>query len=295
MTAPRLHHYVPQFYLKRFADASGRLWVWDKLKNTTFQTNPKNVAAENDFYWLQELADAGHDPYTMERQFAGVEANTALVTEQWLDWFTDAPLGTKIEIPAANREEVSLFIAVQYLRTADTREIVCALVDRPMTQEEQIATHTSLLWNLETVHAIRDRIYRSIWVFGRNETDSPFIASDNPVAFRTADNRQWHRGGILSPELYVVYPLSPDVVMYCYDPHHPKFGPFAKFDGCLSPVRFDRDMVESENGGQVFMARRFVFSQMDDFADARDFTGTPGNKLRTACKAEASNPLAPWD
>jgi Protein of unknown function (DUF4238) len=277
MTDPKLNHYVPQFYLKRFADRGGRLWVWDKLKDVTFQASPRGVAAENNFYWLQDLADAGHDPYTMEKQLAGIEANASLVTEQWLDWFTDAPLGTQIPIPETNREAVSLFLATQYLRTADTRELLCALsTDREMKHDEQRATHTTLLWDLNIVHKIRDRIRESIWTFGRNETDVPFITSDNPVAFRTPDNRQWLRVGLLSPGIYVVYPVSPDMVMYCYDAAHPKFGPLAKLNGCLSPVKFDRDMVESENSGQVFMARRFVFSQIDDFEGARDFASSIG-------------------
>ena len=59
MTSSELHHYVPQFYLRRFTDRGGQLWVWDKLKDRIFQANPKKVAAENNFYWMQELADAG--------------------------------------------------------------------------------------------------------------------------------------------------------------------------------------------------------------------------------------------
>jgi hypothetical protein len=27
---PKLHHYVPQFYQKGFADADGLLWVYDR-------------------------------------------------------------------------------------------------------------------------------------------------------------------------------------------------------------------------------------------------------------------------
>jgi hypothetical protein len=279
-SGPKLHHYVPRFYLRRFVDAAGRLWAWDKVKDVTFPAGPGRVAEAN-FYKMKELEDAGHDPHTMEKQLADLERNAAVVTEQWLDWFTDAPVGTQIDIPDPNRVAVSLFLAVQYLRTAETRDIVCALSgnetpEKRLSSAERTRLHRALLWDLDVVHSIRDRIRDSIWVFGRNETETPFITSDNPVTFRTPDNRQWLRIGMFSPGIYVVYPLSPDVVMYCFDRGHPKWGRLTKFDGCLSPVQFNRGMVESENAGQVFMATRFIFSQMNDFKHARDFARSIG-------------------
>jgi hypothetical protein len=43
-------HYVPQFILRRFANADGRMWVYDKWSKRSFVTNPRNVASENAFY-----------------------------------------------------------------------------------------------------------------------------------------------------------------------------------------------------------------------------------------------------
>ena len=269
MTSSELHHYVPQFYLRRFTDRGGQLWVWDKLKDRIFQANPKKVAAENNFYWMQELADAGHDPNTMEKQLSESEANVSMVTDQWLDWFCDLEPGKRIDIPEINRAEVALFVAVQYLRTLDAREMVGALGGVDLVDSESARLHTNLMWDLRVVHIIRDRIKNSIWIFGRNQTEVPFITSDNPVSFKTPDNRQWVRAGILSPGVYAVYPLSPDIVMYCYD--RASWEKLSKFDGCLSPVQFTEELVESDNCGQVFMASRFVFSQMNKFDKARDF------------------------
>jgi len=271
MTEPELHHYVPQFYLNRFVEASGRLWVWDKLKNTIFKTNPKNVAAEKNFYWIQELADAGLDPYTMEKQLSRLEANVSLITDQWLHWFSDLEPGQQIDIPEVNREEVALFIAVQWLRTLDQREIIGAFSDlNPADSKEHARQHTNLMWDLRVVNSIRDRIKNSIWIFGRNETEMPFITSDNPIGFKTSDNRQWTRGGILAPGVYAVYPLSPDIVMYCHDPVE-RWVAISKFANCLSPVHFTEELVESDNCGQVFKSTRFVFSSVNKFERAKDF------------------------
>lgn len=227
---------------------------------------------------MKELLDAGHDPNTMEKQLAGLEANVSMVTDQWLHWFCDLELGKPIHIPEVNREEVSLFIAVQYLRTADTRSILGALgsVD-PRDSEEHARLHTNLLWDLPIVHSIRDRIKKSIWIFGRNKTEVPFITSDNPVSFKTPNNRQWIRTGVLSPGVYAVYPLSPDIVMYCHDRSY-GWEKFSKFDCCLSPVQFTETLVEGDNSGQVFMASRFVFSQMNKFESAKDFADAIATK-----------------
>jgi hypothetical protein len=282
MSDPKLHHYVPQFYLRRFTDVNGLLWVWDKSRDVTFRASTAGGAAETYFYRMQELADAGHDPYTMEKQLSDLEGQVSLITDQWLDWLSDAEPGTRIEIPEINREEISLHIAVQYLRTADSKEIICMLRDdyETLSDTERTRLHTAVLWDLRIVHAIRDQIKNSIWIFGRNATNVPFVTSDNPVAFRTLDNRQWRKAGILAAGMYVVHPLSPSVVMYCHERSYwGQQGRLADFDSSLSPVVFDEEMVESENSGQVFMAARFVFSPKDDFEHARIFAQTIGTDL----------------
>src|SRR4051812_1000220 len=127
MNFPKLHHYVPRFYLERFANAAGCLWVWDKTRDVSFQTSPSRIAAETHFYRQDDLAAAGHDPLTMEKQLSEIEGEVSRITNQWIDWLDEMPLGQQIQIPAVNREIVSLFISLQYLRTADIRDILSAL------------------------------------------------------------------------------------------------------------------------------------------------------------------------
>src|SRR5207253_1694116 len=73
-------HYVPRFYLSRFADpASGNLWVFDKSTNRRFETSAWNVAQERCFYDLhpdsikKEYREAGIDPQAIEKALAVVE------------------------------------------------------------------------------------------------------------------------------------------------------------------------------------------------------------------------------
>ncbi len=90
--------------------------------------------------------------------------------------------------------------------------------------------------------------------------------------------KKWLRAGILSRETYLVYPISPRVLLYCH-PRHGKFRKLSKFADCLSPVPLDAGMVESENSGQVFMGSRFVFSSRSQFDAERAFAKTIGTDL----------------
>lgn len=74
MSYPRFHHYVPRFYLSRFVDENGRLWVFDKYARRIFPTTPENIAGENRFYYFDDLEAIGQDPLLMERQFADLES-----------------------------------------------------------------------------------------------------------------------------------------------------------------------------------------------------------------------------
>ncbi|WP_329258771.1 DUF4238 domain-containing protein [Actinoallomurus sp. NBC_01490] len=288
----KLHHYVPQFYLRRFVDSAGRLWVWDREKDRTFSTRPGSVAAESNFYFQSELVRQGHDPLTMEKQFADLEGETSAITGQWLDWIRHGKEGDSLTIPDVNREIVSLFLALQFLRTADARSILADFCKAhgftASSDDEKRALHTELLWNDELISLFSDRARNSTWLFGRNETSTPFITSDNPVAFRTPDNRMWLKAGVLREGTYIVYPLAPDAVMYCYPDEGPwRNARISRFDCQISPVTLTHGMIQNENTAQVFMASRFIISNRAAFDHEREFAKTigtdtyapPGRKL----------------
>jgi hypothetical protein len=282
MKSAKLHHYVPQFYLRRFINSEGYFWVWDKKKDKSFRATPKTIAAETDFYKLYDFLAMGRDPLLMEKQFSEMESNVSLITEQWLGWLSELAPREKIRIPSVNRKIVSLYIALQFFRTADTKDVICALErDRSsaeLSDEEKTRLHTKFLWELDLIKPVAKRIETSIWIFGRNQSGQPFLTSDNPVAFKTGDNRMWLKAGILTAGTYVVFPLSPEIVMYCHD-RTPQWRKLAEFDTSVSPVVFDIPMIEHENAGQVFMASRFVISPINDFRWAREFALSIGTDL----------------
>lgn len=279
MTHPKLHHYVPQFHLSRFTDERGLLWAWDKQRDRIFQTSPRGIAAEKEFYRLTQYETDGHDPLTMEKQLAEMEGQVSLITNQWLEWLPQMAPEEKMPIPPIHREIVARYLAVQILRTRDTRELLSAVVevDRgdPVDVREARELHTELMWNQKIVETLTTRFTDSTWVFARNDSATPFVTSDNLVAFRSPDFRQWMKSLVLVPGAYLVFAISPRAVFYsfpCVEPFH-KIG---KFADCLSPVVLDDDMVNSENSGQVFMASRFVLSNRSQFEAERAFAPTIG-------------------
>jgi hypothetical protein len=276
---------VPQFYLRRFADPTGVLWVWDRDRDRIFSTRPGSIAAESDFYSLRDLADKGLDPLAMERQFADLERDVSAVTGQWLDWIRHGKPGDVLPVPDVNRQAVSLFLVLQFLRTADARSALAEFLKsagRAVDSDDDMrALHTDMLWATdELISPLANRVERCTWLFGRNSTSTPFIASDNPVAWRTADNRMLLKAGIEKEGTYIVYPLAPDAVMYRYPDEGPwKDAGISRFDCRISPVTLTGAMVHNENSAQVFMASRFVISNASDFSRERDFAKSIGTDI----------------
>jgi hypothetical protein len=77
MSTPRQHHIIPACYLSGFTDtgtAGGRIFVFDYLRNRHFETSPKTIARERDFYRIEE---PGVDPNAIEMLLSEFESHAA--------------------------------------------------------------------------------------------------------------------------------------------------------------------------------------------------------------------------
>jgi hypothetical protein len=284
VSVPKLHHYVPRFYLERFADASGRFWCWNKLTRAVFRTNPSGVAAENHFYRIPEFIGTDVDPLILEHDLAMLEGRAAEITRDWTRRLDAMKPMQELALSPAERTDISIFIAVQFLRTAEQRDILSLFALKSehykagISGDERVNLHARMMYSGDLVERIAQRISESIWLFARNSSLTPFWTSDNPVAFKTGDNRMWLKGvGILTEGSYAVFPLSPSYVLYAKEPSH--WSRLKELDCCLSPVDLSAEMVKHENAGQVFMATRFVISSSRDFRFAAEFVETIGTDV----------------
>ena len=277
MDKSNFHHYVPRFYLARFVDSNGRLWVFDKITDRIFETTPNKIAGENRFYDVDDLRTIGADPQLLEKQLADIESEVYKITENWLYLLETEGA---VKIPQINREIISLFLALQLQRTAEARIILVQFAKELQTigelkkeynpEKDARGLHTQLLWDKESVDMVTKRIADCIWIFAKNDSGQSFYTSDNPALIKSLDNKQWLLGSdVLEPGMYIVYPLSPIWILYCKD--RQSWSKLAKFDGLISPVGFTKDMVNHENSGQVVRSTRFIFSNSPDFEFAREY------------------------
>jgi len=71
MSEPRGQHYVPQVYLRSFADGHTiRVYRRNEIRPESFETNIKNIAKRRDVYSVQ--TDQGRDRY-IDENFGQVE------------------------------------------------------------------------------------------------------------------------------------------------------------------------------------------------------------------------------
>src|SRR6266496_127256 len=79
--APRIHHYLPQCYLRGFARSptkNAQLHVLDVNERRRFATTCRNVAAERDF---NRVDAEGFDPGALEAKLAEFEGKVAPVLQ----------------------------------------------------------------------------------------------------------------------------------------------------------------------------------------------------------------------
>ena len=200
-----LHHYVPQFYLKRFLGTNKMLWVYDKDTDRIFSTNPRNLAAEHGFYTLPDIFP---DSSEMEKQFSDLERDAAMITK---DWLNHLKLGNSIHIPKINRETMSLYITTQLLRTAESRAIllegIASLRTMPNKKEGRRDLHTMLLWDEEIIEKFSDWVHSCTWVFRVNTTADLLYTSDDPFKVRSK-TEHLHWAQIFSPGAYLLIGIS---------------------------------------------------------------------------------------
>ena len=205
----------------------------------------------------------------MEKQFIAMEKEAALISGDWLDHMA---LGSSIEIPDVNREIMSLYITTQLLRTSEARTLLFqGLGDpesMPTNQQTQRNLHTELLWNDGIVAEISDWVQSSIWTFRINETTESLYTSDDPFKVRsTTQHLHWAQTSVVGA--YLLIPLTPNVLMYCFDSRG--WEALRPLDCRVVPIPLEPELIEDANIHQVGHSRRFVFSSQNDFRLAREF------------------------
>lgn len=216
-------HYVPQSYLRRFADCSdeGKVWTYDKEKpeDAPRLLPIKNVAQSSGFYTPQ--------------------------TEAYLNRIVEQPAAAPIaqliqgeRICGVDRLTVAIYIQIMMTRVPHARtvfhhmapDIARAIVDESKSDPPNIpsgmdeAEFSSLLddWQHDIVHGNRtdalmrgqvilkdnvDMIYSMAWRVMYSDGARAFVTGDNPVWFTETS-------GLMHPDGEINFPFFPNAALH---------------------------------------------------------------------------------
>lgn len=278
-------HYVPQTYLRRFANSSGQIWVYDKSESRAFQTNIRNVAAERRFYDSEDLAKITGNRQYIEKHLSNLEGHYDSKLKVFL---RSLDFNKFRKIAPRERHFFSAYLVVQMFRTKKAlitrQQIVDAglaiqkkayndigqeppsdeeLLDGRTVQEmaRQIQHHEIL--NGDNIQKCAGILYRHIWIIQKAFEGEEFITSDHPFVKRGHITDSWRSmDGIASEGIEILFPLSPKYMLRLVDRNY--FGGARDYDGKLKSSDCYENMIY-DNQFQIKQSNRFVFSHNGDF------------------------------
>ncbi|HTU93781.1 MAG TPA: DUF4238 domain-containing protein [Gemmataceae bacterium] len=279
----KTQHYVPQFYLRGFTNAAGRIVCYDKVSDKTHPTSTHAAAQESYFYEIPpgSIKDV-NVPANM------VENALSVVEKTWAPLHAALIKSADIDrITATLTIEYAPFLVMQWMRTKTYRDAMHQIAQMSMQlladdlvmvnfpgesvtvklgDHAMAAMHAQKLFDRQTVKRMADELGGDIWVVGINDTDHPFYTSDHPVVRRgnlMDGGRQMV--GILDPGIEFAFPLDSRHILLILERTY--FADWRKQDN--RGVRLTVEKVRDYNVLQVLRSCQRVFCAVDDFELAR--------------------------
>ena len=282
-------HYVPERYLEAFAQ-DDQLYVFDKEAGKVFVSNIRDTASQRYYYDVPELDQETGVSQVIEKFFHPFEGAAATVLN---DLRSSLDEGSFVAVTKNQRIDLSLFLALQMLRTPEARERFVQLTlalkkqeflswvrdrrsdfpmdesmfDLVMDEDHQLRTHARAILD----HDLRDRlaeiIYQHYWIVLENPFQMPFITSDHPACNHgTVAHPVRSMQGLASFGAEVLFPLSPTHLLLIVE--RQAFPQASRLDGRLEVLNSAENVVYY-NHWQVHHSFRFLYSITDDFSLAQ--------------------------
>lgn len=278
-------HYVPQFYFKNFGE---KVFCLDKTNDNIFQTPPKNIAFEPDFY-----GPSINGEYPLEKALSQLEGRFSVAISELVK-IQDV---TKISLKS--RLDIAAFIAIQYLRSKETRERIQELCNSvadwvtsqmgigdheiKLTDEGTMGMHLEMLKDFPSFAAT---ISQMKFIVMKNSTKIPFWTSDNPVALQNEYNQSpFGNLGIASKGIELWIPITPNLLLAACDPTMYRILPD------IMEIN-DEQVVIRNNWLQVISSTRFLISNTNEFHMAHDMLESD-KELRNPKRQRVSHGLRP--
>lgn len=282
-------HYVPQFLLRQFSNAKGRLHVFDKWNQRSFESNTRNVASERGFYDVKIGKDlVSFEPLMCHAEETALDALNSVVEKKSLAVLSNG-----------DREKIAYFLAIQTLRTRAHRQLIAQIDDglketmpskgidpqqipQGFFRSDEQIKRDSVLY-LEMAEEFVPHFLAKDWCLNIAPPGTTFFISDAPVVRQNIDPPSPFRGnnGIASKGIQIYLPLSADIVLCLLcptiiEPFRSNQREIAEVFEILCAIETGHgitvppECVTYCNSLQVAYSERFVFSCVDDFSLARD-------------------------
>lgn len=275
------HHFVPQFYLQRFAKPAtktGKIWVTDLKQDGVREGTPKSIAYENRLYGVD---DPEFDPDLVERDhLSSVEGMVAPIIANIL---------ARRAIPQGDDfRHLMYFVAIQLARTPKflrrleraSNEVSKTLVklaiktrlaepilsssDVPGDEIVQSLDQGDIVFSLQKDERTRLMLQSAEWhlpyllhrQWSLCYSDQPnLVTSDSPVScYSVGSNRPSKRMPALDARsTEVQFPLSPTMILV------------GSWEGPSAVRRMDQERQGICNVRTLRCASRFVYSAEQDF------------------------------
>lgn len=227
-------HYVPKFYLKNFSNKNKKeffIHCYDIDMNESYPANIKNIAEEKYFY---KVGDENFEEF-----FQKTEEFASPIINNLSKYGKIKPLNI-----IKNRKRLSLFLAIQFLRTKEMREDLLENFSKISTHlqkynlssemeglvdqiDEKNIKHDQMGFIAYASLKMVDELDFKKWVLLKNKTEVDFLTSDNPVALYNP------RGflGFASEYIQIFYPINPKLCLCLLDPvNYSNFGEYNKLN-----------------------------------------------------------------
>jgi Protein of unknown function (DUF4238) len=116
---PRNHHYVPQFYMRRFASPDGMLWVYDRAWKTFRRKSPKAICFETDLYTMTAYNGRPADASIESSYLAGIDEMGATILRMEFD--------QQRKFNGSAVRAFSFYMALQWTRLPEFRKVITAM------------------------------------------------------------------------------------------------------------------------------------------------------------------------
>jgi hypothetical protein len=285
-------HYVQQSYLRRFSPNEKQIYVYDKVLGKEFLNGIPDVAQESHFYRLPEGMESSDppvvidDPLIVEKAFQKIESRFNKSVQTLID------LPVTVTIPAEVRENLSVFITIQLLRTRAYRNLIVETAEklaRAITNEaikekfgEEALKYapkiefkdkaagllqSKLIFDFDKIVEYAKMIRNHIWILGINNTGKSLYTSDNPVVMHSPLKDYLPAVGIASPGVEIAFPLSSTRVLTVADRAFYGLQENA-FDG--KSRNLEAENVTYYNSLQVLGSERQIYCEQPDFDLVKD-------------------------